>query len=156
MTYSWSPGVGRCTWYTCAHTYGRKSEALSPLGLTRQNVALSVSPLTSEMSPIGMCALCKRNANGTAMTCISGKEAFLACALTEPPVKKAVARCWNVLLDCVALSLISLVFFSWVELVITKKPSGQPVGEKKRERFNLLRLGHLYSSEVIEYWCRDA
>ena len=131
MTYSWSPGVGHCAW--CAHTYGRKSEALSPLGLTRQNVALSVSPLTSEMSPIGMCALCKRNANGTAMTCISGKEAFLACALTEPPVKKAVARCWKVLLDCVALSLISLVFFLSRVGDYEKTLGPARGGKKKRE-----------------------
>ena len=66
------------------------------------------------------------------MICISGKAALLACALTEPPVKKAVARCWNVLLDCVALSLISLVFFL-SRVGDYEKPLGPARGENKKK-----------------------
>jgi hypothetical protein len=46
------------------------------------------------------------------------------------------------------------------QLVIGKNPQANPWGKnlkiKNQKRFDLLRLGHLCSSEVIEHWVRDA
>ena len=46
------------------------------------------------------------------------------------------------------------------QLVIGKNPQANPWEKilkiKNQKRFDLLRLGHLCSSEVIEHWVRDA